>query len=110
MDPVPLLKTSAAVVLTLPLGIAVYRLSYWITLTTDQQDGRTGDRSVLGSEERRDSRRHAKREADVRLSKSGSSALTGRALVGSPMALAIGSRQRGLQTVRNFSSAVWMIG
>jgi len=38
MDPVPLLKTSAAVVLTLPLGIAVYRLRYWNTLTTDQQE------------------------------------------------------------------------
>src|SRR5439155_16038730 len=32
-----LLMTSVAVVLTLPFGIAVYRLRYWNTLTTDQQ-------------------------------------------------------------------------
>jgi hypothetical protein len=38
MDPVPLLKTSAAVVLTLPIGFAVYRLRYWNVLTTDQQE------------------------------------------------------------------------
>jgi hypothetical protein len=45
MDVMPLLKTGAAVVLTLPLGIAVYRMRYWNTLTTEQQELLRGRRT-----------------------------------------------------------------